>query len=446
MTHKRLITKTLALIMTMITCVICFARPCITNANTDSEKNKTWEEVEAYCRSFLGGFKEPNCADYVSMIMRDCAYYPGDFYQHPRAKEMRRQLVNNNYQLVASNITYRMSVGIDKATAVKLAEWIAQRAKPGDILIWVRNTSGDVENTGCSHVSIYCGVKQNMKSYNGITTWPAHYSNNGAGGITVCQALWEYICKGPTSGRGYGIYIYRRPGDEVEPDFQGRWEYDDNGKVFYNHEDTMLISHWKEISGKVYYFDNTGHAVTGLRNIGGKLYYFDGKGAMFIGWKTVDGKTYLFGNDGAARRGWIKVKSDKYYIGDDYVTYKGVGTVDGNTYHFDNSGAMTTGWIIGYRRWSHYDKKGRLDMFINIVNNRLFLCNKDGSKRTGWLTIEGKKYYFDSDGEMSKGWKNIDDNWYYFGRNGIMTYSRTVAINGLDYQFDKDGKCLNFKN
>ena len=44
----------------------------------------------------------------------------------------------------------------------------------------------------------------------------------------------------------------------------------------------------------------------------------------------------------------------------------------------------------------------------------------DGSMKTGWYVIDGKKYYFDqSSGIMQTGWKQIEGAWYYFEDNGV---------------------------
>ena len=474
------IRRLLILMMVIIVIASCSVIPV--SANTDSEERATWEEVEEYCRSYIGGFVAPTCADYVSMIMRDCAYYPGEFKQHPRAKMMRQMLKDNNYNLVASNITYRMSVGIDKKTAIKLGDWVAENAKPGDILIWVRNTSRDVENTGCSHVSIYCGVKDNMKSYDGKTSWPAHYSDYGEGGVVTCQALWEYINKGTTSGRGYGIYIYRRPGDAVKRKAYGTWQETDNGFVFFDTSGVQKVSEFADINGKTYYFDENGIMATGHTYINDKLYYFDENGAMFVGWKEYGPNWYLFGNSGAARTGWIRIKKDYFYIDSNYRMRTGLLILDDKYYYLDDTGRLKKGWVMYAGSWCYLDDSGVVLKTVSKEGGRYYFRDSEGKALsgwqkiggsqlyfddngvnvTGWQTIAKKKYYFGSDGAMvsglvridgglyfladkgavDTGWKKIGDSWYHFDEDGAATCSSWLKHKGNNYYFDSYGKML----
>lgn len=64
---------------------------------------------------------------------------------------------------------------------------------------------------------------------------------------------------------------------------------------------------------------------------------------------------------------------------------------------------------------------------------------EDGSNATGWLKVNGKKYYFDSDGIMKTGWlKFKSGKTYYFKSNGQMVTGK-VKINGKVYDFGEDG-------
>ncbi|SCW53398.1 Putative cell wall binding repeat-containing protein [Ruminococcaceae bacterium YRB3002] len=411
------------------------------SANTDSTEYGTWSEVEEYCKTYLGKFREPTCADYVTRILRDCSYYPGTFEQHPRAVESRRQLDENHYNIVASNTIYRKSIGIDKATAVELGNWIGEHAKPGDILVWVRNTTPNHETTGCSHVSIYAGVKKDMRSYDGSTTWPAHYSDLGEGGVVVCQALWDYINKGPTSGRGYGIYIYRRPGDPIEPENSGTWEYDDNGRIFFDNEDNQVISRWKVIDGAMYYFDNTGHCATGLRTIDGKQYFFNSAGEMYVGWRYMNGKWYLFGNSGASMKGWVRTKNTWYYINDDGTMKTGLLEDDGKFYYFNHDGDMAEGWVNINGTWYFFGIDGAMKLKLDNSGIIRKLVDLKGNPVSGWQYIGGYHYYFDENGEARTGLCDIDDKLYYFSRAGMMMRSTKVTVDGVTYDINEVGYC-----
>ncbi|SCW53386.1 Glucan-binding domain-containing protein (YG repeat) [Ruminococcaceae bacterium YRB3002] len=417
--NNRLIRRVTALFVTFVTASsVILAAGTGALANSDSTERGTWEEVEEYCKTFIDGFEEPNCAEYVTKIMSECSFYPGDIVIHPRAVECRRQLEANNYTLVAGNLTYRKSAGIDKATAVELGNWVGERARPGDILVWVRNTTPDPETTGCSHVSIYAGALSGMKSYNGSTTWPAHYSDRGAGGIVVCQALWEYFYSGTESGRGYGIFIYRRPGDPVDVVEQGHWD----GTSYYesDSDDSKAVSKWKQIDGSWYYFDAGGKYVTGLQEIRGKTYYFNNKGVMQVGWVKLNNKWYLFSNTGYYRTGWARVGEDWYYLGKDGVMLTGYFTENGKTYYLKSSGAMATGWMYIDDQWYFFSISGARTLRLDLENNVWHLRRMDGTPASGWQKIEGYWYYFKEDGHIMTGWKKISGKWYYFNDNGEM--------------------------
>ena len=440
---KRTLTKIISLLTIVIVLSSCVVFPV--SANTDSEERSTWEEVEEYCRSYIGGFVAPTCADYVSMIMRDCAYYPGDFQQHPRAKMMRQMLNDNGYNLIASNTTYRMSVGIDKKTAIKLGQWVADNAKPGDILIWVRNTSRDVENTGCSHVSIYCGVKDNMKSYDGQTSWPAHYSDYGEGGVVTCQALWDYINKGTTSGRGYGIYIYRRPGDPLSRKKYGTWKETEDGYVFHDTSGVQKISEFAEIGGKTYYFDENGIMATGLRYIEDKMYFFEEDGSMFVGWKEYGTTWYLFGNSGAARKGWINIKGEYFYIDSNFKMRTGLLILDGKYYWLDSTGRLKKSWVLYAGQWLCLDTAGNITRTITKDGSGYVCTDSEGNPVSGWQKTSGGQFYFDSEGRSVSGWQTIDKKKYYFSEGYTMVSGLKRIDGDLYYLGDKGAAVTGWK-
>ena len=58
--------------------------------------------------------------------------------------------------------------------------------------------------------------------------------------------------------------------------------------------------------------------------------------------------------------------------------------------------------------------------------------------RTGWLTINGCRYYFQPGGSMVTGWQKIGPYWYYFGSGGAMT-TGWQSINGKWYYMSSSG-------
>nr|WP_294664714.1 GH25 family lysozyme [uncultured Blautia sp.] len=60
-------------------------------------------------------------------------------------------------------------------------------------------------------------------------------------------------------------------------------------------------------------------------------------------------------------------------------------------------------------------------------------------KNNGWVTIKGKKYYYEDD-VMVKGWKEIGGKYYCFSpSNGHMYKNKLIKMDGTAYYVDKNG-------
>lgn len=64
--------------------------------------------------------------------------------------------------------------------------------------------------------------------------------------------------------------------------------------------------------------------------------------------------------------------------------------------------------------------------------------NEDGSLHTGWLELDGKRYYLGEDGILQTGWLELDDKRYYLQEDGTMARGE-VPINGRSHFFTSDG-------
>ena len=111
------------------------------------------------------------------------------------------------------------------------------------------------------------------------------------------------------------------------------------------------------------------------------------------GWKQIDGKWYCFDDDG-----WLL--TNQYIKSKDYDT-------NGKIYYVDKSGV----WDGETYKWEK-DKKG------------------------WWLARVGSNDY------LKDTWAYIDGKWYYFQPNGYIVKNQGYPINGVTYQFDKDGALI----
>lgn len=90
---------------------------------------------------------------------------------------------------------------------------------------------------------------------------------------------------------------------------------------------------------------------------------------------------------------------------------------NGKTYYYDSTGQMVTGWQTD----------------IPGGEGKCLYFGTDGAMRTGWVDDipgrEGQWFYFDDTGVMRTGWIEIDGKWYYFDETGKLVKSSADAPN-----------------
>ncbi len=154
---------------------------------------------------------------------------------------------------------------------------------------------------------------------------------------------------------------------------------------------------------------------------GGNVRYFDTNGVMYTGFKKADGyERYFDTNTGIMVRG----KDDKFNPVKIGGKYYGINT-SGVIY---NRGKTSGAW----KKYTFSD---------GSYNYRYF--DKDGVMKTGWLTVDGKKYYLNtSSGYRTLGLKKISSKYYYFveSKSAGYAYSSGWKKFGKNYRyFAKDG-------
>ena len=122
---------------------------------------------------------------------------------------------------------------------------------------------------------------------------------------------------------------------------------------------------------------------SGLYEENEKLYYIDENGKLAVNkWETINGKTYYFGADGYALSGMKKVDGKYYWFNTKYhYMYKNrrVTRTNGDIYYFGSDGVRYNGGM------TQVTENGK-------VNTYYF--QRNGKAYKGWLTLNGKKYYF----------------------------------------------------
>ncbi|WP_270813949.1 hypothetical protein [Hungatella effluvii] len=173
------------------------------------------------------------------------------------------------------------------------------------------------------------------------------------------------------------------------------WHHDDKDGYWYylNLSDGKMLTGWQTIDGKEYFFQP-------VRDMGNYrfnneqekwLYSINSKvpyGAMYVNTTTPDG--LKVDNQG------VKIVDEKTSTGNDIKT----------------SDIVKNGWVSENGKWYYY--------------------NAGAMIKDQWLNLNGKWYYVLSDGTMvSNSWQVINGNSYYFGSDGAM-YANTTTPDGKE--------------
>jgi glucan-binding YG repeat protein len=135
--------------------------------------------------------------------------------------------------------------------------------------------------------------------------------------------------------------------------------------------------------------------------------------------------------------GWVELSGNKYYYVDGQVK-TGWQSIDGKRYFFDEAGVMKTGWITQGDKKYYLDNKGEMKTgWLDDDGNKYYL-DQTGAMRTGWVADGGKEYYLDNKGVMKTGWLSIAENRYYLDSNGAMK-TGWLADAGEWYYLDNSG-------
>ncbi|MEH7482122.1 L,D-transpeptidase family protein [Neobacillus drentensis] len=135
--------------------------------------------------------------------------------------------------------------------------------------------------------------------------------------------------------------------------------------------------------------------------------------------------------------GWVELSGNKYYYVDGQVK-TGWQSIDGKRYFFDDAGVMKTGWITQGDKKYYLGNKGEMKTgWLDDDGNRYYL-DQTGAMRTGWVADGGKEYYLDNKGEMKTGWLSIAENRYYLDSNGAMKTGWLADAGGW-YYLDNSG-------
>ncbi len=216
-------------------------------------------------------------------------------------------------------------------------------------------------------------------------------------------------------------------------------------------------------NGQMYTQDAQPGYLTGMKKIGDFTYYFNEQGIMQTGFQTIEEQRYYFNESGQLQLGRFVASDGKtYYASKTYggalIANKWLGKY---YYQADGSMAVNT-WVDGKQLGADGRFTGVTRSGIGWVtkNGKKYYYNEQGEMLKGKVAIDGHLYYLDaSTGALHTGWFKIGKKYYYANSGGILAvntwqggkYLKSTGaaatgwteIDGVSYLFDSSGNKRN---
>ena len=183
-------------------------------------------------------------------------------------------------------------------------------------------------------------------------------------------------------------------------------------------------------------------------NVGGVNYLTDPQGERYSGWFIDAGENWYYFNesDKTMKTGWHHDREDGYwyYLNPaDGKMMDGWQTIEGKEYFFQPVRNMGNYFFNNEQEKWLYSLNSNVPygaMYRSTVTPDGSTVDETGAKVTGssqtaavqngWVTQNGKKYYFENGIMVSGGWKTIGGKSYYFGGDGTL-YVNTTTPDGV---------------
>ena len=227
--------------------------------------------------------------------------------------------------------------------------------------------------------------------------------------------------------------------------------------AFYDvNSGNLVTNRYIDYMGNWFYVGKDGKPIKGPRNIDGQDVFFNYRGVQAKGEFGQDGvymPEYYYDKDNGRKvveAGFVKDNRGlTYYLDEKGEKVLGLYEINGDLYYFRQGGAYkytqlgdmwhdSTNYIGDKIYYFDHEGKAVKNRFYQWGNDWYYFY-ADGTAATGEVQINGQKLYFNtSNGRQVKG-AFAPDGHYYDENSGDLVTNQTRTINGVTYQFDKDG-------